>query len=175
MKPNERFYELYTVEKDGRIYSKRNSIYLKTGYDKYGYKSCTVSYDGKRYIFKVHRLVAITYIPNPLSKPTVNHINGIKDDNRVETLEWATYREQQLTPVTYKKIMENAKRTDYKAMNAKSVERMKKKVIFKYPGGRKEFESLSACARFYGRDVSTAYKCLHRGYKFLRKGFLEYA
>ena len=63
---------------------------MKGHIDSHGYVQVTISVDGKSKLMFVHILVAKAFIPNPLGKRTINHINCNKTDNRVCNLEWAT-------------------------------------------------------------------------------------
>jgi len=58
-----------------------------------GYHQVVLWIDNTPYPRYVHRLVAQAFIPNPRNKPQVNHINGVKSDNRAVNLEWCTARE----------------------------------------------------------------------------------
>ena len=68
----------------------RPAIILKQQFNFKGYYRVGLHKDKKLKQCAVHRLVANAFIPNPLNKPQINHINGIKTDNRVENLEWCS-------------------------------------------------------------------------------------
>jgi hypothetical protein len=82
-------------------YNKTNQVkLLRRVKAKDGYLVVCLHKNGKQKEGKVHRLVATAFIPNQDNKPTVDHINGDKTDNRVENLRWATQMENNNNPNT---------------------------------------------------------------------------
>jgi NUMOD4 motif/HNH endonuclease len=94
---------LYQVSNQGRVkslrkmsgscYRKERILKTQTRLTKDGYCRASLNRHGKARDVRVNRLVAEIFLPNPENKPTVNHKNGIKSDNRVENLEWETREE----------------------------------------------------------------------------------
>lgn len=77
---------------DGRIFNQKGRQLIPQ-LNPNGYLGINLMSGGKRKKFLIHRLIAQKFIPNPNNKPCINHKNGIKTDNRIENLEWVTYKE----------------------------------------------------------------------------------
>lgn len=100
----------YKISNEGRVFSASRAITAPSNRKRFlvgkimrarispqdGGCYIVLSKNNRRKTVKVHRLVAIAFIPNPENKKTVNHIDGNRSNNRIENLEWATFSENGL-------------------------------------------------------------------------------
>lgn len=110
---------------------------LKQHIDKKGYKRITLIKELKKETVRVHRLVCEAFIPNFENLPQVNHINGVKTDNRIANLEWVSAKSN-----IQHAIKENLKKYDYK----------NKKVLVVCDTNKRVFNSIKSASLFLGID-----------------------
>ena len=79
---------LYAVTPEGEVWSYRNERFLKPKHGVKGYLFVTLCKDGKEKNYKIHRLVAEAYLPNPDNLPQINHKDENKTNNCLQNLEW---------------------------------------------------------------------------------------
>ena len=137
---------LYKIDENGNVFSVRNNKFLKRMTFPSGYEYVHLcNGKGKTKLFRVHRLVAEAFIPNPDNSPEVNHKDGNKQNNSVDKLEWCTNLENIQHSV--KTGLRNAKGENNPSakLTAKDVENIRKE----YVPNSKEFGTV-ALARKYG-------------------------
>ena len=140
----------YSVSDTGLV---RADNYLKTGkakelkqQTKRGYKSVTIAdKNGKLVQITVHRLIAMTFLPNPENKPQVNHKDRNRANNNLDNLEWCTafenmqhYEKTRTTPIFNQRIVLDTK-TGIFYDSCAEAERLlgwKKNVLSQYLNGR---------------------------------------
>lgn len=161
---------------------------LKPFKDKKGYlRLGLVNRDGKRNMFGVHRVIAMTFIPNPENKPYIDHINSVKDDNRVENLRWCTSIENAHNPITFKKYLKamegqrgktlsiehrrklsEIRKGSHPSLETRALQSLRRKesarpIIQISLSGEviKEWKSALFASKELGIDQSAIYKCLN--------------
>ena len=157
------------VLRNGMPLVKKERI-LKLVSQKDFYTHVTLCKDGIKKQFPSHVLTAITFISNPENKPCVNHINAVKNDNRIENLEWVTHKEN--TQHAYKNgLMRSPKHWTGK-FGEKHPKSKKLIVIDRENGEEKLFFGTSEASRLL--NVSQAYisqccrnKRSHKKYIFI--------
>lgn len=77
------------IDTNGYLYSEDGKQYCRW-VDNVGYYQSSFTENGKKHYVRLHRLLALAFIPNPNNYPQVNHIDGNKLNNDISNLEWAT-------------------------------------------------------------------------------------
>ena len=144
-------YPMYSVSTCGRVMKNSTRKIMKPSKKPNGYMVINLfTSDGRRKKEYVHRLVAITFIPNDRLLPQVNHIDGVRDNNVLSNLEWVTGQENIEKSSILKKVRVRKTNGDYVG----------------------DFNSIKdACGSLLltGSNVSC---CLHEGRQKTHKGYV---
>lgn len=145
----------YEVSSDGRIRNKNRGNILKNRLTKFGYLEVCLSdvalKRGHKY-WRVHRLVALEFVPNPDDKPHIDHIDGNRVNNHASNLRWCTNDENHAFPLATQR-----KRYGHKNMKAVAQYTKENHLVAR-------FNSIKEASRETGICPDTIRKCAHHEY-----------
>lgn len=122
-----------------------------------GYRQLSLRKNKLNIRFIVHRLMGFTFLQNPENKPQINHLNGIRHDNRVENLEWCTHSENRRHAVEFlnaskKKVQLNGKYIFHSIQSAEKVTGICKTTISQNVNGHIE-TTKAGTFKFYTKKI----------------------
>lgn len=144
-------YPAYSISTEGRIRKNSNQKLMNPSRKPNGYMQINLfTGDGRRKKEYVHRLVALTFIPNGNHFPEVNHIDGVRDNNSVSNLEWVTHKENMGKALFLNKSIR------VRNLNGEIVG---------------EFSNIDMACSTLGLTGSNVSECLHNGRQRTHKGY----
>ena len=99
MKDIKGYEGLYAITSCGKVWSYRAKRFLKPQKGSNNYLFVSLCKDGVHKHYRIHRLVAETYLPNPAGLPQVSHIDETRDNNCVNNLCWSTAKDNNNMPL----------------------------------------------------------------------------
>lgn len=143
----------YVITDNGKVisYKFKKPRVMKTWLQKSGYENIKLCKENRTYHFLIHRLVAEAFIPNPNNLPEVNHKNKIRNDNRVENLEWCSRKENLYDSYSTLSQIRNFK--ECLLINSET-----KEIIG-------DFKSISAAAKYASENFGCSKSGMIRNYK----------
>lgn len=152
----------YKISNYGKVKTSKTGRILSPAIDMCGYERVCLFKMDRRRRYKVHRLVAITFIPNPDNKEQVNHKDGNKRNNNIDNLEWVTNEEN----------MHHSRENGLHDGHKRFCESRKKRIIATHIESGKEivFDSILAAKKALGtchiQEVLRGLRYEAKGYTF---------
>jgi len=158
----------YLISKTGRVFSVFANKEMMLEKHRSGYLRVGLYKNHKQIHCLIHRLVAETYIDNPNKKLFVNHIDGNKQNNAVQNLEWVTASENQKH--AYKIGLQ---KVNVKAAHLVAHEQTKRKVAMLDERGKilDVFDSIKEAAKSIGMNDGTHISAVARGKRAVCGGY----
>jgi len=127
---------------------------MKPALDNCGYmRTMLKRNDGITHTIKVHRIIASAFIPNPENLPQVNHLNGIRNDNRVKNLEWCTASQNAKHSYFLKRSSQIGEKNPASILTEKDVLEIRANYVYGRKSRHEAGETKTQIAKRYGCTV----------------------